>query len=1370
MWTSAQTVSFFKYETIDRYSIFNVDMDRFQIIADLMKQTAMSDELIIFKKRLSALREVLDALSSASNDPNIVLIRNVLAKLQHVIRNAETLNTGGHFEWVDSKFVRALKIGQYICLEHVNLCSSAILDRLNPVFEPNGSLLLSEKGVSSTEDNQSECVRRNKRFRAFLTLDPKNGEISRAMRNRCIELNFNKESYSDDDLKQLVYENGIKEVYLIEWLLRIHHRLRNVTEFSTFNVSHLMKFAFLTSQNLRLGTIEAKAVFNSALEVYVRSSHTDLLGYGLLFYRNKLIQEISEELQSEPIFRKSVINFENTIVRASDLSTYSLVRLQFEPFLTAVRCLYENVDRIEVSNVFQSLRTNFHRLNIELSWKFTQYLLYVLYEIGSKDDNDIREVYTRRALSKFLPLKNAYEEDEGSEQISVDIQVGKQQTQSDLLQQPGVQFGEYREQQHPISLSNPANDASFATAEHQNIENLLKLNTSLHSDIQTIRSSINTALPWNQNIFTRLCDYTDADLSTVEQLKLSALLLTHLALDDIHVSNTTKLSQINALTYSKAVANKLIPDSLSIDLITYLHSFIVELQRHLSAVVTSCRDIQRNQYVDLLCAVLWCNRLQNVAQRHLFKQKTFDDTIVDSLTLHFRWLDKFLLAICDEISSSESTADFSKHLQKLTNYVRANHHPLNRIRKAFVKTLTLPQPFYDEKQVQSYDALRLYENTTSLNPKLGKFESEEILKRLRLLVSEESSTLMEYLFQNAVATEDELNWLRDLCIKLPDGDDDVLANAFKELRSPKIEPMEIGETNVSDDIKLQCDKFIEYCNSLEASTSSDLSPYKFIIEILPVLEYFALRALNAIQNGNSRDYQYNLKYFQQIKSIGLSELSLLKTVSSEQFKTCERIWNLVCNTIMNGTAANEGNELELLQSLPAGFYKTFSSFVRSLTHRLQSYALSSTAVNSAICYNVTVDEKDCAILQSTASSNEQFIGGPLLTNSITSILLDAQGNFKSSGLGDLDIWRNTLKTLSNLLWNNIELMQNDFSFERTAFKSNLLYGRKLMADIELIQSQNVDGDENAKFIAEFQELIEELRKSISPESPLEEQTECETRQQDCYRSSIIVAIIGSIELNLLTFMPLLDPVEKNRLKKAYVTEDQQHLSQLIDAYEFMRINLNYEGLGRTTTDALAAKRTDLQTKFEKYSKKCALRPQQCVYSQLAKDVSHFLRTCCHPATLLSLLASINASISQPINEDARNLRVHIQSMSEIVKRIEMWISNAQRFEHHTLKKYATYYRDFVAPIETSISNLKFGLMGLKHTIISKRDAICTKPHGHLGRLNDNGAMTQILSNLIGFPNVDELRVLPVEDGLSKDDITVYTLLDNIDYKETLHFM
>ena len=95
------------------------------------------------------------------------------------------------FEWVDGILVKALKQGQWLVLDNANLCSSSVLDRLNSLLEPNGCLNINEHRSS---DGCAINVTPHPDFRLFITMDPRHGELSRAMRNRCIELYLPSES------------------------------------------------------------------------------------------------------------------------------------------------------------------------------------------------------------------------------------------------------------------------------------------------------------------------------------------------------------------------------------------------------------------------------------------------------------------------------------------------------------------------------------------------------------------------------------------------------------------------------------------------------------------------------------------------------------------------------------------------------------------------------------------------------------------------------------------------------------------------------------------------------------------------------------------------------------------------------------------------------------------------------------------------------------------------------------------------------------------------------------------------------------------------------------------------------------------------
>lgn len=90
----------------------------------------------------------------------------------------------GRFEWLDGPLVQAMKSGEWLLLENANHCSPSVLDRLNSLCEAGGGIILSEKG------EETSVLRAHSDFRLFMTLNPIHGELSRAMRNRGIEIHL----------------------------------------------------------------------------------------------------------------------------------------------------------------------------------------------------------------------------------------------------------------------------------------------------------------------------------------------------------------------------------------------------------------------------------------------------------------------------------------------------------------------------------------------------------------------------------------------------------------------------------------------------------------------------------------------------------------------------------------------------------------------------------------------------------------------------------------------------------------------------------------------------------------------------------------------------------------------------------------------------------------------------------------------------------------------------------------------------------------------------------------------------------------------------------------------------------------------------
>lgn len=144
----------------------------------------------------SLLHSVSQVLSTFAGDETCSDETNAL--LDRVRQLSSMLTSCGQFEWVDGPLVRAIKRGHWAVLEGANLCNPSVLDRLNSLCEPGGVLTLSERGYVN---GAVQTVKPHPNFRLFMTVDPRYGELSRAMRNRGIEVSLAVSFSSEDELR-----------------------------------------------------------------------------------------------------------------------------------------------------------------------------------------------------------------------------------------------------------------------------------------------------------------------------------------------------------------------------------------------------------------------------------------------------------------------------------------------------------------------------------------------------------------------------------------------------------------------------------------------------------------------------------------------------------------------------------------------------------------------------------------------------------------------------------------------------------------------------------------------------------------------------------------------------------------------------------------------------------------------------------------------------------------------------------------------------------------------------------------------------------------------------------------------------------------
>lgn len=158
------------------------------------------------------------------------------------------------FEWLDGVIVRAMETGKWLVLDNANLCNASVLDRLNSMLErPDGFLSINEH---TGPDGEPRIIKPHPDFRIFLTMDPRYGELSRAMRNRSVEIYL--------DLIETKCESYLPRITEVESALqRYAHATRLTKDISSNGAVEVARLAF---DNLSLGDASLLSRYEQVLD------------------------------------------------------------------------------------------------------------------------------------------------------------------------------------------------------------------------------------------------------------------------------------------------------------------------------------------------------------------------------------------------------------------------------------------------------------------------------------------------------------------------------------------------------------------------------------------------------------------------------------------------------------------------------------------------------------------------------------------------------------------------------------------------------------------------------------------------------------------------------------------------------------------------------------------------------------------------------------------------------------------------------------------------------------------------------------------------------------------------------------------------
>uniref|UniRef100_A0A3Q4BJ07 Midasin n=1 Tax=Mola mola TaxID=94237 RepID=A0A3Q4BJ07_MOLML len=217
--------------------------------------------IILLLQKLNTKLKVFIDMSKLQMD--FTLLKERLAQL-------EDGWTNGGFEWLDGMLVQALQAGDWLLMDNVNFCSASVLDRLNALLEPGGFLTINERGVI---DGKTPKITPHPNFRLFLTMDPVHGELSRAMRNRGVEIYIPGEHedvcWDTLDLKTLLRTAGVTGDCVCDLLIEIHKGIKSaIWDSPASSVASLFHAATLLSCQLQRGVDLPSALQHACGEAY----------------------------------------------------------------------------------------------------------------------------------------------------------------------------------------------------------------------------------------------------------------------------------------------------------------------------------------------------------------------------------------------------------------------------------------------------------------------------------------------------------------------------------------------------------------------------------------------------------------------------------------------------------------------------------------------------------------------------------------------------------------------------------------------------------------------------------------------------------------------------------------------------------------------------------------------------------------------------------------------------------------------------------------------------------------------------------------------------------------------------------------------
>ncbi|KAI8600925.1 P-loop containing nucleoside triphosphate hydrolase protein [Dissophora ornata] len=240
----------------------------------------LADERVM---RNNAIESLLNQLRYLIQEFKLEFVKEIeeLDEKFKVLRGLEVTTVSGRFEWIDGSLINALEHGYWLLIDNANLSNPSVLDRLNSLMEPNGTLMVNERGLV---DGEVRIIRPHPNFRIFMTVDPRYGELSRAMRNRGVEITLVDAEWVNNAQDSLKIANslGIRGSGVPTMISQIHHYVHDyfklVMPWKTVHAKDMLLYTRFVVERLQRGEPLEMALRHGVQQVYVfEGSHENHL-------------------------------------------------------------------------------------------------------------------------------------------------------------------------------------------------------------------------------------------------------------------------------------------------------------------------------------------------------------------------------------------------------------------------------------------------------------------------------------------------------------------------------------------------------------------------------------------------------------------------------------------------------------------------------------------------------------------------------------------------------------------------------------------------------------------------------------------------------------------------------------------------------------------------------------------------------------------------------------------------------------------------------------------------------------------------------------------------------------------------------------